>query len=394
MPITINGNAVSTVKRNGTTLAELDYNGSKVWPAAVRVSTFVFNLPASDKSIDLWLTQSAANAVTVTMDDGTVLTSNQLKANFPYTFATSGIHTVTVAVADGESWYPAVASDATISFVGCRFTSGSLSAEDAKLKSVSLGGGINAYLVDFAAMFAFYRCKGLTSVDLSGFDNEAVLGFTDCTALESISFGSNRYNIGAAAFQGCASLTFVSIPSNIDTVVSYAFADSGLLNVDVGAETVQENAFAGCFYLENIWLRSTITTIGYTDKGPWEGCRPGASLYCEPNAQPSGWKRSFDEYDDADDLHYLAQWGQTTAPWDVPEPTIQTALTYALHGDTLLFDEIDDRCPTCGGTGIVEEQETCPVCGGSGHAHSGSYENYLFDYAEGKLEINSDEQGE
>lgn len=379
---------VNILKRLGTALSSLKFNGVSVWPVS-RESVFTFELSAVDPTIDLWLTQSAARAVTVKMDDGTVLNSSQLKAEFPYRFSSGGTHTVTASVADGESWYPAVATNDTINFVG---KSANVGDADYKLKSVSLGGGLNAYLVGIAAMFAFYRCEGLQSADFSGFDDDAILGFMECTGLESIVFGSNHYNIGASAFQGCTGLSFVSVPSNIDKVISFAFAGcTGIINVEVGADEVQEQAFSGCTLLEKIWLRSSITTIGDTDNGPWEGCRPGASLYCEPSSQPSGWKRSFDEYDNADDLHYLAQWGQTTAPWDMPEPTIPTALTYALHGDTLLFDEIDDRCNTCGGSGEYEGEQ-CQECGGTGVGHYGDYEEYAYSPESGLLEITEQEE--
>lgn len=310
---------VNILKRLGSALSSLKFNGVSVWSVS-RDSVFTFELSAADPTIDLWLTQSAARAVTVTMDDGTVLTSSQLKAEFPYRFSSGGTHTVTVEVEDGESWYPVVATNDTINFVGKSANGGE---SDYKLESVSLGGGLNAYLVGIAAMFAFYRCRGLVSADFSGFDDDAILGFMDCTGLENIVFGSNHYNVGAGAFQGCTGLSFVSVPANIDKVISFAFAGcTGIINLEVGADEVQEQAFAGCTLLEKIWLRSTITTIGDTDKGPWEGCPSGALLYCEPNAQPSGWKRSFDEYDNANDLHYLAQWGQTTAPWGVLEPML------------------------------------------------------------------------
>ena len=252
---------VNILKRLGSALSSLKFNGVKVWPALSSVSTFTFVLTSADPTIDLWLTQSAARAVTVTMDDGTVLTSGQLKAEFPYRFSTGGTHTVTVEVEDGESWYPVVATSDTINFVGKSANNGE---SDYKLKSVSLGGGLNAYLVGIAAMFAFYRCRGLLHADFSGFDDDAILGFMECTGLENIVFGSNHYNVGASAFQGCTGLPFVSVPANIDKVISFAFAGcTGLKAITLpdSLTTIGEGAFYGCTNLKTVTMAGNVETI-------------------------------------------------------------------------------------------------------------------------------------
>ena len=98
---------ITLLKRLGSALSVLNFNGTHVWPAS-HASTFTFDLPASDPTVHIFITQSSPSAATVTMGDGTVLRSNQLQAEFAYQFASGGTHTVTIEVEPGDTWMPCV----------------------------------------------------------------------------------------------------------------------------------------------------------------------------------------------------------------------------------------------------------------------------------------------
>ena len=61
--------------------------------------------------------------------------------------------------------------------------------------------------------YAFYKCSGLTSIDLSGATSLTSIGdyaFQSCSGLTSIAIPSSVISIGSNAFSGCSGLTSVN----------------------------------------------------------------------------------------------------------------------------------------------------------------------------------------
>lgn len=312
---------VNILKRLGTALSSLKFNGVSVWPVSLE-SVFTFELSASDPAIDLWLTQSVARSVTVTMDDGTVLNSSQLKAEFPYRFSSGGTHTVTVEVEDGETWTPGADFGSTNhhAFTGQIITD---SATNTTLKTAVFGRGVDLSSAD--AFGAFSKCAGLTSVDFSGCDETTITWevFGDCSSLTTVVWG-NIQNIGNLAFHDCGFVE-LHIPSTIDTVAQQAFSSlSSLLRVEVAAKHVAPQAMAHCANLQYIWVRNTCLELQanapdnqrYTTQ--WNGCNPDAMFCCEAASKPAAWGNLFDAYEyESGYLRYNTVWNQATEPWNV-----------------------------------------------------------------------------
>lgn len=326
MAILIDDRIVNVVTRRDRLLTELDYNGVKVWPVATHISTFVFDLPLDDPSVDLWLTQSDAGAVHVTFDDQTVMTSNALKAEFQHTFAFGGTHTVTVGVMDGYTWRPGAEFESLqYTFVGKELLHDDTA--DETLRSIQFGLGIET---DVNSSAWFRNCAVLASVDFAGSDMNAVVtsAFDGCAALQRITWNDLIAEIYPRAFAGTTALTEEHIPATIERVWRFAFDHSGLRLLEIAVKTVDTGAFSNCEDLEYIWLRNSVQTVTglatlfATEQ--WVGCSPGARLYCEALQKPVAWGSEFDAYSHRTNvaqsdpdyyLRYRTVWGQLREPW-------------------------------------------------------------------------------
>jgi hypothetical protein len=76
---------------------------------------------------------------------------------------------------------------------------------------------------------AFEGCKSLTSITIP----ESVIeiganAFSDCKELTSINIPDGVTNIGAFAFSGCSSLCYINIPINVSCIGVAAFIKSGI----------------------------------------------------------------------------------------------------------------------------------------------------------------------
>ena len=74
--------------------------------------------------------------------------------------------------------------------------------------------------------YAFYGCRGLTSIDLSNCTSLRSIGynaFFNCDGLTSITLSSSLTSIGSAAFSGCYGLTSITLPSSLESIGNFAF---------------------------------------------------------------------------------------------------------------------------------------------------------------------------
>ncbi|HRI15823.1 MAG TPA: leucine-rich repeat domain-containing protein [Verrucomicrobiota bacterium] len=95
--------------------------------------------------------------------------------------------------------------------------------------------------------------------------NIGVAAFQGCTSLTSVSIGNSVSTILDGAFAGCTSLTSATIPDSVTNMRPQAFAScTGLTNVAIGnsVSTIEDGAFAGCTSLTNIIIPRSVTSIG------------------------------------------------------------------------------------------------------------------------------------
>lgn len=149
---------------------------------------------------------------------------------------------------------------------------------------------------------AFYGCKGLTSVAVSGSVNtirESAFKFCTalatvtlpegltiidrnlfygCTALAGITIPASVACIEKLAFKGCNGLTEITIPNSVTTIGNDAFSECRELtsvNLSKGLRSIGLSAFSGCRVLSDITLPSTLRTIGAS---AFYDCRSLASV--------------------------------------------------------------------------------------------------------------------
>lgn len=118
---------------------------------------------------------------------------------------------------------------------------------------------------------AFNGCTSLTNVTLGdGVTKIGTNAFIRCTQISSITIGSRVSSIGKNAFNGCTALTNANIGSG--AIGANAFQDcSRLANVTLGdgVTSIGKNAFLRCTALTSISIGSGVTSIG---SGAFNGC--------------------------------------------------------------------------------------------------------------------------
>ena len=135
--------------------------------------------------------------------------------------------------------------------------------------------------VTYIGMSAFYGCSGLTSITIpnsvTSIEDEA---FRDCTGLTSVEFNAtNCTSIGSSnypAFEGCTSLSIVTIGENVKNIPAYAFSGcSGLTSITIpnSVTSIGEYAFRYCTGLTSVEFNATnCTSIGSSNYPAFEGC--------------------------------------------------------------------------------------------------------------------------
>ena len=114
---------------------------------------------------------------------------------------------------------------------------------------------------DMSSMF--YRCSGLTSLDLSGFDTSAVTSmdymFSDCSSLTSLILGPNFFkapNVTSIDFSYCSKWTNNTVVTSLVTN-SYDRATAGLKTMTLKLSTNTKAALTD-------EQKAAITAKGYT----------------------------------------------------------------------------------------------------------------------------------
>ena len=194
------------------------------------------------------------------------------------------------------------------------------------------------YSVASIGDFAFEGCSSLTYVTIPNSVTSIGWGaFLDCSGLTSITIPNSVTSIGGSAFNNCSGLTSITIPNSVTSIEEWAFYNcSGLTSVTIGnsVTSIGSNAFSDCVQL--------------------------TSITCEANTPPScgisSYNNSFYNIPanctikvPCDSLE-----AYNTAPWynyqltNIPPLSLQVQPSNESLGSTIIDQEVD-----CDSTAIV-----------------------------------------
>ena len=114
--------------------------------------------------------------------------------------------------------------------------------------------------------------------------------FDGCSSLTSITIPDSVTSIGNEAFSGCSNLANVSIGENsqLTTIGSYAFSNcSSLTSIIIpdSITTIGDGAFSNCDSLTSIIIPNSVTSMG---RYVFYRC-PNLTIYCEATSKPETW---------------------------------------------------------------------------------------------------------
>ena len=112
----------------------------------------------------------------------------------------------------------------------------------------------------------------------TSYDKLGYLAFEGCSSLTSLTIPSSVTSIGFSAFSGCSGLTSLTIPSSVTSIGSSAFEGcSGLTSFTIPSSvtSIDNSAFSGCSGLTSLTIPSSVTRIG---QSAFEGCSGLTSL--------------------------------------------------------------------------------------------------------------------
>ena len=141
----------------------------------------------------------------------------------------------------------------------------------------SFSGDLNLTGVRGIAGYAFYDCKGLTSVAILGsVTSIGVSAFNGCSGLTNATIDSGVVSIGYSAFSGCSGLTSVTIPGSVTSIGRFAFYRCDNLSNIVfcgDAPVIGHHAFSDVASDCCAYVRRASTGWDVDIPGLWHGIR-------------------------------------------------------------------------------------------------------------------------
>lgn len=130
--------------------------------------------------------------------------------------------------------------------------------------------------------FAFFGCTALKSVKLSANTKYLYEGaFEECTSLYSIRLPDSLYRISDYVFYRCYKLACITVPASVKYFGNFVFGycyDLAFANVLVeGMEQLPVGTFNGCSSLTTVSLTENVETTG---ERAFEGCNNLLTVYC------------------------------------------------------------------------------------------------------------------
>lgn len=131
---------------------------------------------------------------------------------------------------------------------------------------------------------AFEGCTSLTTVTVKSgglMGDDIGSGFSECTALTEVIFEEGVEKIGKGAFAGCTGITSIRIPNSVKEVGAGAFEGcTGLTSVSIGGDGIKvAGAFGRCTALTDVIIEEGEKIIqNYENSGHFDGCSNLRSL--------------------------------------------------------------------------------------------------------------------
>ena len=233
------GEVGGTLVRPGTILTEVTLNYGAGVALGAEATAFYIALPPmtfeNGFTVDIIATDGSTMAKTT--DKALAIERNHIQpmSAFAYTPTTPA----TPQPANNEIWYTATAKvepyDKTV--FGATYVSNEWDSETGK--GVITFDGV------------------VTTIGYAAFDG--------CDSLTSVTIPDSITTIGEDAFGGCSSLTSVTIPDSVTTIGVYAFLYcTSLTSVTIpdSVTTIGYGAFYGCDSLTSVTIPDSVTTIG------------------------------------------------------------------------------------------------------------------------------------
>lgn len=212
-------------------------------------------------SIIVHCQSTVSGGVTIDWGDGSEVqtTSGTGYAAYPHTYTQAGDYVISFTVNSGEL---ILGSNGTEPFV-----SGNVVGYGNTVKELRLGTGITTIGGGMC-----YNCYSLTSITIPNTVTSMInMAFSACYSLACVVLPSNLESISPNAFSNCSSLTVVSFPDGLSALNSQIFNGCYRLKsapLPPGITSLQQ-AFMNCYSLLESQIPSSLSSIGI---GTYNNC--------------------------------------------------------------------------------------------------------------------------
>ena len=240
----------------GELLERFRFKGTRVWTRP-RSGSLLYLTMTSNLEVKLYFTQSAADGIEIDWGDGSEAeTVTETSANITHTYEEAGDYIISLSSIDGATWAPGGVLYNILGKEG-----GGKGYTSPELTEAVLDGAVTSL-----NSYAFEGCTSLSSITLP----ETLVtvnsnAFYGCTSLCQISLPDGVTTLAGSSFYGCTALEKLTVPSGVTVVnSSLCYGCSALRRVVLpeGITAIQTNAFYNCSALEEISIPATVTSIG------------------------------------------------------------------------------------------------------------------------------------